>query len=274
MMFDIEPTLALYMRDLSKTKALPAAEEARLSALIQKGDHKARHKLIQANLKFVIKVAMNYRNQGMSMADLVAVGNMGLIRAAHRFDGTKNFKFISYAVWWVRQSILAALANQSRITRIPVNKIGDLYTIRKLQTKLEGQLARKPSIEEISNASGLAPDYVQDVLSIMAPGVYLDGKINNDDNTILDTLSSEDRADSSMDMRSALEDVETLLAHVSEREQHILKLHYGVGCDISMNLEEIGTLLGLSRERVRQIRDRALRRLKLVSRKSLNDYTF
>jgi len=268
-----ETAVGSYLKDISRYKPLSSAEEQRLSALIKAGDRKAREKMIKANLRFVVNVALNYRSQGMSLSDLISVGNCGLVKAVERFDGNKNFKFISYAVWWIRQAILQALAEQSRVSRIPLNKVADIYSLRKIEDRLEIKTMRKPTLEEVAREAGMALEEVVRIMAISAPSVSIDYKKDEESAPLSDVLESDDRTDEAADYRSLQEEALRYLDILSEREKIIVKHYFGIETDVSLTLEEIGQIMNLTRERVRQLKERAMQKLiqyhsekKIVSR--------
>jgi len=258
---EMKGSLAMYMKEIHDidSKRLSREQEYDLSVRIQKGDHKAVAELVNANLRFVVTVAMNYRFQGIPLADLINIGNLGLIKAAHKFDGGKNFKFISYAVWWIRQSILTALADQSRLVRVPLNKVGDLYNLNKAMEKLESRHMRAPSEEELMNELEASTDEIRTLVDLSKPYVSLD-KINEDSSySMLDALPDQTAHLNSDDgLRDCLDKA---MAHLNDREKSIIKLYFGLDDGVQYTLEEIGARMDLTRERVRQLRDRALEKL-------------
>jgi RNA polymerase primary sigma factor len=228
-------------------------------------------KLTRANLRFVVSVAKQYQNQGLSLPDLINEGNLGLIKAAEKFDETRGFKFISYAVWWIRQSILQALAEQSRIVRLPLNQVGSLNKINKAYSKFEQENERKPSPEELAESLDLPADKVADTLRVSGRHVSVDAPfVDGEDNSLLDVLVNNDspNADRSLIMESLSKEIHRALATLTERESDIIRLFFGIGCQ-EMTLEEIGERFGLTRERVRQIKEKAIRRLRHTSRSKL-----
>lgn len=260
-----ETSLELYLKEISKNAALPAEEEARLAVLIRKGDKKALEKLIKANLRFVVSVARNYQNQGLPLGELISEGNLGLIQAAKRFDEKRNFKFISYAVWWIRQAILRALADRSRITRVPLNRIGIIHKVGRTQSKLEQRFRRLPTIEEIAQELGLA---VEEIIAIQKIGnryLSLDTPVQSDESSeLIDLLRDENQElpDSNLIEVSTQRGINKILDTLNDREKKVLKLYFGVGEDTAHTLDEIGKRLHLTRERVRQIKEKAIYRLK------------
>jgi len=228
-------------------------------------------KLTRANLRFVVSVAKQYQNQGLSLPDLINEGNLGLIKAAEKFDETRGFKFISYAVWWIRQSILQALAEQSRIVRLPLNQVGSLNKINKAFSKFEQEHERKPSPEELADSLELPADKVADTLRVSGRHVSVDAPfVDGEDNSLLDVLVNNDspNADRTLIMESLTREIHRALATLTEREADIIRLFFGIGCQ-EMTLEEIGERFGLTRERVRQIKEKAIRRLRHTSRSKL-----
>ncbi len=266
-------SLEKYLQDIGKEPMVTPQEEVELAIRIKKGDQEALDKLTKANLRFVVSVSKQYQNQGLSLPDLINEGNLGLIKAAQRFDETKGFKFISYAVWWIRQSILQAIAEQSRMVRLPLNQIGALNKVRKSFSKLEQDFQREPSPEEISEHLDISRDQVRDVLKVNNKPVSVDAPFDNneDSNTLLDVMRQEDDGgtDAHLINQSLQEDINRSLSTLSKREGDVLKLFFGIGTKHNFSLDEIGAQLQLSRERVRQIKETALRRLKQTSRNKL-----
>jgi RNA polymerase primary sigma factor len=266
-------SLEKYLQDIGKEDMVSPQEEVILAQKIRNGDRLALDKLTRANLRFVVSVAKQYQNQGLSLPDLINEGNLGLIKAAQRFDETKGFKFISYAVWWIRQSILQSIAEQSRLVRLPLNQIGAINKVKKALSKLEQQYQREPSPDEISEAVELSRDQVNDVLRVGNRPVSMDAPFDNneDNNTLLDVISDTElpTADSLLIDESLSEDINRSLNTLSKREAEIIKMFFGIGTKHSMSLDEIGMQLSLTRERVRQIKETALRRLKHNSRNKL-----
>lgn len=260
-----ETALELYLKDIGRNKALSSEEEAVLAARIKKGDKQALDKLVKANLRFAVSVARNYQNQGLPLSELISEGNLGLIKAAKRFDETKNFKFISYAVWWIRQSILRALADRSRITRIPLHRIGVIHKVRMTQNKLEQKYRRLPSTEEIAHEMGVGKEEVQTIQSIGNRSVSLDSPVKDEEGSVLIELlrdENQELPDRRLIEVSRQEGVRRILDALEEREREVLKLYFGVGVETAHTLDEIGSQLNLSRERVRQIKEKAIHRLK------------
>ena len=260
-----------YLQEIGKEELITVEEEVELAQRIKKGDQAALEKLTRANLRFVVSVAKQYQNQGLSLPDLINEGNLGLIKAAEKFDETRGFKFISYAVWWIRQSILQALAEQSRIVRLPLNQVGSLNKINKAFSKFEQEHERKPSPEELADSLELPADKVADTLRVSGRHVSVDAPfVDGEDNSLLDVLVNNDspNADKSLIMESLAREIHRALATLTERESDIIRLFFGIGCQ-EMTLEEIGERFGLTRERVRQIKEKAIRRLRHTSRSKL-----
>ncbi len=266
-------SLEKYLQDIGKEDMVTPQEEVVLAQRIKQGDHAALDKLTRANLRFVVSVAKQYQNQGMSLPDLINEGNLGLIKAAQRFDETKGFKFISYAVWWIRQSILQAIAEQSRMVRLPLNQIGAMNKVKKALSKLEQEYGRDPSPEEISEAVDLSYNQIRDVLRVGNRPVSMDAPFDNNEenNTLLDVLANDDipSTDALLLDESLSEDINRSLSTLSKREAEVIRMFFGIGTRHSMSLDEIGLELGLTRERVRQIKETGLRRLKHNSRNKL-----
>lgn len=264
-------SLDKYLQEIGKEELITVEEEVELAQRIKKGDQAALEKLTRANLRFVVSVAKQYQNQGLSLPDLINEGNLGLIKAAEKFDETRGFKFISYAVWWIRQSILQALAEQSRIVRLPLNQVGSLNKINKAYSKFEQEHERKPSPEELADSLELPADKVADTLRVSGRHVSVDAPfVDGEDNSLLDVLINNDspNADRSLIMESLAKEIHRALATLTERESDIIRLFFGIGCQ-EMTLEEIGERFGLTRERVRQIKEKAIRRLRHTSRSKL-----
>jgi RNA polymerase primary sigma factor len=260
-----EECLSLYLRDISRHKALSAAEEAEVAVRIRKGDRKALERLVKANLRFVVSVARNYQNQGMPLADLINEGNLGLIRAAARFDEKKNFKFISYAVWWIRQAILQSLADHSRIVKVPVNRVAVIHKVGKARSLLEQKYRRLPNIGELARELDIGEDDVAQCISIGGSCTSLDAPlVKGAEGALIDFMEddSQERPDEGVARISLCREVDKLLAILSEREREIVCLYFGIGADTNYTLEEIGARFDLTRERVRQIKEAALRKLK------------
>jgi RNA polymerase primary sigma factor len=264
-------SLDKYLQEIGKEELITVEEEVELAQRIKKGDQAALEKLTRANLRFVVSVAKQYQNQGLSLPDLINEGNLGLIKAAEKFDETRGFKFISYAVWWIRQSILQALAEQSRIVRLPLNQVGSLNKINKAFSKFEQEHERKPSPEELAESLDLPADKVADTLRVSGRHVSVDAPfVDGEDNSLLDVLINNDspNADRTLIMESLTREIHRALATLTEREADIIRLFFGIGCQ-EMTLEEIGERFGLTRERVRQIKEKAIRRLRHTSRSKL-----
>ena len=264
-------SLDKYLQEIGKEELITVEEEVELAQRIKKGDRDALEKLTRANLRFVVSVAKQYQNQGLSLPDLINEGNLGLIKAAEKFDETRGFKFISYAVWWIRQSILQALAEQSRIVRLPLNQVGSLNKINKAFSKFEQKFERTPSPEELADVLDLPKEKVSDTLRVSGRHVSVDAPfVDGEDNSLLDVLTNIDspNADKSLLNESLTREIERALATLTERERDIIKLFFGIGIQ-EMTLEEIGEQFGLTRERVRQIKEKAIRRLRHTSRSKL-----
>ncbi len=264
-----EGSLDQYLREISKYSLLKREDEVELAVKIHVGDAEALDKLVRSNLRFVVSVAKKYQNQGVSLSDLINEGNLGLIRAAHKFDETKGIKFISYAVWWIRQAILQALAEQSRIVRVPLNRAGTLHRIGKRSSALQQELGREPTIDEIAEGMDIPKDEVAKTLAISRSHLSLDAPLTpGEDNKLLDYLADEDSPgpDDQTFERALSNSIEEVLKTLKEREAKILRLYFGLDSQEAMTLEEIGGLLGITRERVRQIKEKALARLRHVSR--------
>lgn len=260
-----EGSLDLYLEEISRFPLLTQPEERALAERIRDGDQDALDTLIRSNLRFVVAVAKKYQNQGVSLADLINEGNLGLIRAAHKFDETKGIKFISYAVWWIRQGILQALAEQSRIIRVPLNRAAELHRIGKRTSALQQELGRAPTAAEVAEGLDLDVAEVERTLAITRGHVSLDAPVTGgEDHRLLDYLSDPSGRGSDADaMDHALaESLEQCLAHLREREVRVLRLYFGLEASEPKTLEEIGAMLGITRERVRQIKERALERLR------------
>ena len=264
-------SLDKYLQEIGREELISVEEEVELAQRIKKGDQTALEKLTRANLRFVVSVAKQYQNQGLSLPDLINEGNLGLIKAAEKFDETRGFIFISYSVWWIRQSILQALAEQSRIVRLPLNQVGSLNKINKAYSKFEQENERKPSPEELAEQLELPADKVADTLRVSGRHISVDAPfVEGEDNSLLDVLVNSDspNADRSLINESLSREIERSLATLTERESDIIKLFFGIGCQ-EMTLEEIGERFGLTRERVRQIKEKAIRRLRHTSRSKL-----
>ncbi len=267
-------SLDKYLQEIGREELISVSEEVELAQRIKKGDHAALERLTRANLRFVVSVAKQYQNQGLSLPDLINEGNLRLIRAAQKFDETRGFKFISYAVWWIRQSILQALAEQSRIVRLPLNQVGSLNKISKELSKFEQENERRPSPEELADRLGLPVDKVSDTLKVSGRHISVDAPfVDGEDNSLLDVLPNDDSpmADSTLNQESLSKEVDRALRQLYDREREILKMFFGIGCQ-EMTLEEIGAKFDLTRERVRQIKEKAIRRLKGQKSKLLKSY--
>lgn len=267
-------SLDKYLQEIGREELISVTEEVELAQRIKKGDRAALDKLTRANLRFVVSVAKQYQNQGLSLPDLINEGNLGLIRAAQKFDETRGFKFISYAVWWIRQSILQALAEQSRIVRLPLNQVGSLNKITKELAKFEQENERKPSPEELAERLDIPVDKISDTLKVSGRSISVDAPfVDGEDNSLLDVLPNDDSpmADSSLNQESLSKEVDRALKQLYDREREILKMFFGIGCQ-EMTLEEIGAKFDLTRERVRQIKEKAIRRLKGQKSKLLKSY--
>ena len=264
-------SLDKYLQEIGKEDLITVEEEVELAQRIKKGDQEALEKLTKANLRFVVSVAKQYQNQGLSLPDLINEGNLGLIKAAEKFDETRGFKFISYAVWWIRQSILQALAEQSRIVRLPLNQVGSLNKINKALARFEQENERTPSPEELAVVLDIPKEKVSDTLRVSGRHVSVDAPFaDGEDNNLLDVLVNADspNADRGLINESLSTEVDRALATLTERERDIIKYFFGIGCS-EMTLEEIGDKFGLTRERVRQIKEKAIRKLRTSSRSSL-----
>lgn len=264
-------SLDKYLQEIGKEELITVEEEVELAQRIKKGDQKALEKLTKANLRFVVSVAKQYQNQGLSLPDLINEGNLGLIKAAEKFDETRGFKFISYAVWWIRQSILQALAEQSRIVRLPLNQVGSLNKINKAYSRFEQENERKPTAEELSIVLDLPAEKITDTLRVSGRHISVDAPfVEGEANSLLDVLINDDspNADHALINESLSKEIDRALQTLTEREQDIIKLFFGIGCS-EMTLEEIGEKFGLTRERVRQIKEKAIRRLRHTSRSKL-----
>ena len=264
-------SLDKYLQEIGKEDLITVEEEVELAQRIRKGDQRALEKLTRANLRFVVSVAKQYQNQGLSLPDLINEGNLGLIKAAEKFDETRGFKFIYYAVWWIRQSILQALAEQSRIVRLPLNQVGSLNKINKAFSRFEQEHERRPSPEELAETLDLPAEKVADTLRVSGRHISVDAPfVEGEDNSLLDVLVNDDSpvADKTLINESLSTEVERALATLTERERDIIRLFFGINCQ-EMTLEEIGEKFGLTRERVRQIKEKAIRRLRHSSRSKL-----
>ncbi|MBP7848899.1 MAG: RNA polymerase sigma factor RpoD/SigA [Lentimicrobiaceae bacterium] len=265
-------SLDKYLQEIGKEELISAEEEVELARRIRQGDQVALEKLTKANLRFVVSVAKQYQNQGLSLPDLINEGNLGLIKAARRFDETRGFKFISYAVWWIRQSILQALAEQSRIVRLPLNQVGSLNKIKKESSRLEQRFERPPSPDEIAEAMEVPGHKIDAALKISTRYISMDAPLAEDEDTkFIDVYMTDDSptTDSGLMKESLAKEIQRSLATLSEKERDIINLYYGIGMNHGLTLEEIGAKFNLTRERVRQIKEKAIRRLKHNSRSKL-----
>jgi RNA polymerase primary sigma factor len=269
-------SLDKYLQEIGKVDLLTPDEEVELAKRIREGDQLALEKLTKANLRFVVSVAKQYQNQGLSLGDLINEGNLGLIKAAQRFDETRGFKFISYAVWWIRQSILQALAEQSRIVRLPLNRVGSLNKISKTFSELEQKYEREPSPDELAEVLEVSTSEVVDTLKISGRHVSMDAPfVQGEENSLLDVLENdgENTPDSELMNDSLRKEVQRALSTLTQREADVITLYFGLNGEHSMTLEEIGEKFNLTRERVRQIKEKAIRRLRHTSRsKALKPY--
>ena len=267
-------SLDKYLQEIGREELISVSEEVELAQRIKKGDQAALDKLIKANLRFVVSVAKQYQNQGLSLPDLINEGNLGLIRAAQKFDETRGFKFISYAVWWIRQSILQALAEQSRIVRLPLNQVGSLNKITKEMARFEQENERRPSTEELAERLDMSVDKISDAIQVSGRPISVDAPfVEGEDNSLLDVLTNDDSpmADADLNKESLSKEVDRALKQLYDREREILKMFFDIGCQ-EMTLEEIGAKFDLTRERVRQIKEKAIRRLKGQKSKLLKSY--
>ena len=265
-------SLDKYLQEIGKEGLITADMEVQLAQRIKAGDGTALEKLVKANLRFVVSVAKQYQNQGLSLPDLINEGNLGLIKAAQRFDETRGFKFISYAVWWIRQSILQALAEQSRIVRLPLNQVGSLNKINKAFAKLEQEFERPPSADELATLLELPPEKVADTMKVSGRHISMDAPfVEGESNSLLDVLPNNDSApaDRMLLNESLSKEIERALSTLTERERDVVKLFFGIAINHGLTLEEIGAKFDLTRERVRQIKEKAIRRLRHTSRSKL-----
>ncbi len=269
-------SLDKYLQEIGKVDLLTPDEEVKLAQRIKEGDQIALEKLTKANLRFVVSVAKQYQNQGLSLGDLINEGNLGLIKAAQRFDETRGFKFISYAVWWIRQSILQALAEQSRIVRLPLNRVGSLNKISKTFSELEQKFEREPSPEELADVLDVTTAEVVDTMKISGRHVSMDAPfVQGEENSLLDVLENdnEQTPDQGLMADSLRREVHRALSTLTQRESDVIALYFGLNGQPTMSLEEIGEKFNLTRERVRQIKEKAIRRLRHTSRsKALKPY--
>lgn len=264
-------SLDKYLHEIGKVDLITAEEEVVLAQKIREGDQAALERLTKTNLRFVVSVAKQYQNQGLTLGDLINEGNLGLIKAAKRFDETKGFKFISYAVWWIRQSILQAIAEQSRIVRLPLNQVGSLSKISKAFSRLEQEYEREPSPEELADNLETTVEKISDTLSNSGRHVSMDAPfVQGEENTLLDVLENSDpNTDSNLINESLSEEIKRSLSTLTEREREIIVLFFGLSTNHPLSLEEIGEKFNLTRERVRQIKDKALQRLRHTSRSKI-----
>jgi RNA polymerase primary sigma factor len=271
-------SLDLYFQEIGKYVLLKPEEEIDLAIKIKKGDMAAQDKLVRANLRFVVSVAKMYQNQGLSLGDLINEGNIGLVKAAQRFDETRGFKFISYAVWWVRQGIMSAIADQSRVVRLPLNRVGNLTKLGKVYRDLEQEFERKPTTEELAKILEISADEVAYILQISSRQVSVDAPFNNGDenkSTLMDVLHNEEQPmpDKELMNDSLKNEVANILSTLDEREAEVIRLSFGIGSNQKATLEEIGERFNLTRERIRQIKENALRKLRSSKRSNkLKDY--
>lgn len=266
-------SLEKYLQEIGKVDLITPEEEVNLAIRIKQGDQRALEKLTKANLRFVVSVAKQYQNQGLSLSDLINEGNLGLIKAAQRFDETRGFKFISYAVWWIRQSILQALAEQSRIVRLPLNKVGLSNKISKAYSQLEQEYEREPSPDELATILEINTEEVEATLGVAARHVSMDAPfIDGEDNSLLDVLENPNAvsADEELDHHDSLRtEIERSLSTLTDRQKDVIMLYFGIAVEHPMSLEDIGEKFGLTRERVRQIKDKAITKLRTTSRSKL-----
>ena len=266
-------SLEKYLQEIGKVDLLTPEEEVDIEKRIKQGDQEALERLTKGNLRFVVSVAKQYQNQGLSLSDLINEGNLGLIKAAQRFDETRGFKFISYAVWWIRQSILQALAEQSRIVRLPLNKVGSLNKINRAFSELEQEYEREPSADELATLLEIPTEEVETTLGVAARHVSMDAPfIDGEDNSLIDVLenNSTPGTDTALEyVESLRREIERSLGTLTDRQCDVIKLYFGIGIDHPMSLEDIGDKFGLTRERVRQIKDKAINKLRSVSRSKL-----
>ncbi len=263
-------SLEKYLQEIGKVELISPEEEVKLATLIKQGDQRALDRLTKANLRFVVSVAKQYQNQGLSLPDLITEGNLGLIKAAQRFDETRGFKFISYAVWWIRQSILQALAEQARIVRLPLNKVGLTNRIQKAFSQLEQQYEREPSAEELAEVLNMDIEEVSSTLGINARHVSMDSPLSEgEENTLIDVLENPnaEKTDNELDHNESLKtEIDRSLKTLTDRQKEVICFFFGIGVDHPMSLEDIGERFNLTRERVRQIKDKAITKLKTSNR--------
>ncbi len=266
-------SLEKYLQEIGKVDLLTPEEEVELAKSIKEGDKEALERLTKANLRFVVSVAKQYQNQGLSLSDLINEGNLGLIKAAQRFDETRGFKFISYAVWWIRQSILQALAEQSRIVRLPLNKVGSLNKINRAFAALEQEFEREPTTEEIAKLLEISVEEIETTLGVASRHVSMDAPfVDGEDNSLLDVLENSNTPDTDLNLEygeSLRKEIERSLDTLTARQKSVLKLYFGIGLEHPVSLEDIGDMFDLTRERVRQIKDKAIAKLRENSRSKL-----
>ena len=266
-------SLDKYLQDIGREDLITAEQEVELAKKIKAGDQLALEKLTRANLRFVVSVAKQYQNQGLTLPDLINEGNLGLIKAAQKFDETRGFQFISYAVWWIRQSILQALAEQARIVRLPLNQVGSLNKINKAFSKLEQEYERAPSAEELAEALEVPEDKIKESLNVSGRHVSMDAPLttNEDGGTLMDVMANNDapKTDQALMAESLQKEIERSLSTLTDKEREIIRLFFGIGMNHGLTLEEIGSKFNLTRERVRQIKEKAIRRLRHTSRNKL-----
>ncbi len=266
-------SLEKYLQEIGKVDLLTPEEEVDLAKKIKQGDQMALEQLTKANLRFVVSVAKQYQNQGLSLSDLINEGNLGLIKAAQRFDETRGFKFISYAVWWIRQSILQALAEQSRIVRLPLNKVGSLNKINRAFSELEQEFERDPSAEELANSLEISTTEVETTLGVAARHISVDAPfVEGEDNSLLDVLENNKTPETDRHLEyvdSLRKEIDRSLSTLSPRQAEVVKYYFGIGLEHPMSLEDIGRQFDLTRERVRQIKDKAINKLRSASKSKL-----
>ena len=264
-------SLDKYLQEIGREELVSPEEEVELAQRIRKGDQEALEKLTRANLRFVVSVAKQYQNQGLSLPDLINEGNLGLIKAAEKFDETRGFKFISYAVWWIRQSILQAIADQSRIVRVPVNQVGAINKITRMSNRFEQEHERKPSLEELSEQIDLPEEKIDEAINVIGRHVSMDAPfVDGEDSSLLDVMINDDSpsADRALVLESLRDEIKIALLSLGERERNIIKAFYGID-QPEMTLEEIGEKFGLTRERVRQLKEKAIRHLRANTKNKL-----
>ena len=265
-------SLDKYLQEIGREELITAEDEVELARKIRDGDQKALEKLVKANLRFVVSVSKQYQNQGLTLPDLINEGNLGLIKAAQRFDETRGFKFISYAVWWIRQSILQAIAEQARIVRLPLNQVGSLNRINKAFSKLEQEFEREPSVDELAFVLEMGEDKVTDSMKISGRHVSVDAPFRDDeDGNLLDVLANNDTPNSDLSLmnESLQREICRSLSTLTDKEQEVIRMFFGIGLPHPLSLEEIGEKFNLTRERVRQIKEKGIRRLRHSSRSNL-----